>query len=69
MTATVVPTMVVEDVEPRTRPSLFSALHVHPMVCDHLWEPHPWETLRACCHRCGSLGHWVNDPRAGEDPT
>ena len=63
MTATTVPTMVVVDVELRSRPSLLSS-HVDPMDCGHVWEPHQWETGRAYCARCGSFARWVNDPRA-----
>jgi hypothetical protein len=60
-----IPSMVVEDVELRTRPS-FLTHHVNPMTCDHLWEAHLWETSRAYCPRCGSFGRWTNDPRANE---
>ena len=63
MTATTIPTMIVEDVEPCARPSLikFSA---DPMECTHRWEPHLVETSRAYCARCGTRARWVNDPRA-----
>ena len=63
MTATAIPTMVVEDVELRSRPGLIMTL-AEPMECEHRWEPHLWETGRAYCPRCGSLARWVNDPRA-----
>ena len=62
MTATMIPTMVVEDIELRARPELIKL--VEPMECEHRWEPHLWETGRAYCPRCGSLARWVNDPRA-----
>ena len=64
MTATMIPTMVVEDIELRARPGLLKTLD--PMECAHRWEPHMWETSRAYCPRCGSLARWVNDPRAEE---
>lgn len=63
MISTKIPTMLVEDVELRTSPSLSSGLHAHPMTCDHLWEAH-FEPCLAYCPRCGSFGCWVNDPRA-----
>lgn len=66
MTATMVPTMIVEDVELRVRPSLLTT-HINPIDCSHFWEPHLWETGRAYCARCGSFARWVNDPRAMED--
>jgi hypothetical protein len=65
MTATVIPTMVVEDVELRSRPGL--TFHIDPMVCDHVWEPHLWERGRAYCACCGSYARWINDPRAIEE--
>lgn len=65
MTATVIPTMLVEDVEPCPRPSIL-AFDAHPMECDHLWEPHSSETGSAYCSRCGSVARWSNDPRADE---
>jgi len=65
MTATMIPTMVVEDVELRSRPGMIKTL-VEPMECEHRWEPHLWETSRAYCPRCGSCARWVNDPRAEE---
>jgi hypothetical protein len=61
MTATTIPTMVIDDVELRSGPSLWAT--VHPMGCDHVWEPHHWEHGHAYCARCGSLAQWVNDPR------
>ena len=63
MTATAIPTMIVEDVEPCARPSLLKFAS-DPMECGHRWEPHLWETSRAYCPRCGSIARWVNDPRA-----
>lgn len=62
MTATVIPTMIIEDVDLRARPGIvtFSA---DPMDCDHVWEPHLYETGRAYCARCGSFARWANDPR------
>jgi len=65
VTRTVIPSMIVEDVELRVRPA-FLTTHVDPMGCEHLWEPHLWETGRAYCARCGSYARWVNDPRAKE---
>jgi len=65
MSASIIPTMVVEDIELRVRPS--SRLDIHPMSCDHLWEAHLWETGRAYCPCCGAFGHWVNDPRDNEE--
>lgn len=65
MSATAIPTMIVDDVELRTRPSVL-AFHVDPIDCDHFWEPHLWESGRAYCARCGSLARWVNDPHAIE---
>jgi len=62
VSATVVPTMIVEDIELRTRPSIIAPL-ADPMSCDHLWEAHLWETGRAYCPRCGSNARWINDPR------
>ena len=63
MSATAIPTMVVDDVEPRSRPGVV-AFAADPMACEHYWEPHAWETGRAYCARCGSSARWVNDPRA-----
>ena len=62
MTATSIPSMVVVDVEPRSRPGFLASLS-DPMSCDHLWEPHLWDHGRAYCSRCGSFARWVNDPR------
>jgi hypothetical protein len=67
VTATVIPSMVVDDVELRAQSRPFLAPRAHPMTCGHLWEPHLWELNRAYCPRCGSLGRWVNDPRASEE--
>lgn len=61
MTSTMIPSMVVADVELRSEPSLLTC-HVDPMSCDHRWEPHLLEAGRAYCARCGSLARWVNDP-------
>ena len=62
MTATSIPSMIVDDVELRDRPSI---LRLHdPMICDHVWEAHLWEPGRAHCARCGSFARWLNDPRA-----
>ena len=66
MTATAIATMIVEDVELRSRPGLLTT-HVDPMDCDHVWEPHVWEMGRAYCARCGSCARWVNDPRTAEE--
>ena len=63
MTATTVPTMLVEDVELRAYPAIFQ---IDPLDCDHLWEPHLWRPGRAQCCRCGSFARWTNDPRAAE---
>jgi hypothetical protein len=65
VTATTIPTMIIEDVDLRSRPGLLSTLS-DPMGCSHLWEPHLCETGRAYCPRCGSQARWVNDPRAKE---
>ena len=62
MTTTAIPSMIVEDVELRARPSIIP-LQVEPIDCDHVWEPHLWEISRAYCPRCGSFARWVNDPR------
>ena len=62
---TTLPSMIVVDVELRSRPSMLLS-HGDPQVCDHLWEPHLVETGRAYCSRCGSLARWVNDPRGTE---
>lgn len=58
--------MIVENIELRAQPSLVAS-HGDPVDCDHLWEPHLWETCRAYCSRCGSFACWVNDPRAREE--
>lgn len=65
--STSIPSMVVDDVELRVRPSILRS-HVDPMGCDHVWEPHLWEQGRAYCARCGSLARWSNDPRLGVSP-
>jgi hypothetical protein len=64
MTATMIPTMIVENAEPCPGPSIH--FDAEPMECDHRWEPHPSETARAYCPRCGSVARWSNDPRAEE---
>ena len=66
MTATAIPSMLVEDVEPSSRPSILTTQR-DSFDCDHVWEPHLWETGRAHCPRCGSFARWVNDPRATEE--
>ena len=66
MTKTALAAMIVDNVEPRARPS-FIAFAFHPMDCDHLWEPHLVETGRAYCPRCGSFARWADDPRLTED--
>jgi hypothetical protein len=58
-----IPSMIVDDVELRVRPSIVQ-FQIDPMNCDHVWEPHLWDTGRAYCARCGSLARWVNDPRS-----
>jgi len=62
VTATAIPTMIVDDVELRACSGTlrFSA---EPLTCDHLWEPHLWDNGRAYCPHCGSFARWVNDPR------
>ena len=60
MTRTSIPTMIVDDVELRTRPGL--SILRDPFDCDHRWEPHLLENGRAYCARCGSYARWVNDP-------
>lgn len=62
MSTTTIPSMIVEDLDLRTRPSLLAFL-ADPMECTHRWEPHLYETGRAHCPRCGSFARWVNDPR------
>ena len=64
MSKTTIPTMMVDDVELRSRPGIANLRD--PIDCDHLWEPHLWEIGRAYCPRCGSIARWVNDPRAKE---
>lgn len=64
MTATAIPTMVVEDADTCARPSILP-FNAEPMECDHLWESHP-STGRAQCPRCGSVSRWSNDPRVEE---
>lgn len=66
MTATVIASMIIEDVELRSRPALLS-FYEEPVDCGHVWEPHLWEMGRAFCARCGSFARWVNDPRAVEE--
>lgn len=65
MTATMIPTMIVEDVELRALPGTMR-FKFDPMVCAHLWEPHLWDHGRAYCPQCGSLARWANDPRIAE---
>ena len=60
MTRTSIPSMIVDGVELRVHPGL--RFHVDPMGCDHVWEPHLWESGRAYCPRCGSFARWRNDP-------
>ena len=67
MSATTLAAMIVENIEPRFGPSLVP-FQMDPMACEHLWEPHLWETGRAYCARCGSFARWTNDPRAAEVP-
>ena len=62
MTATSIPTMVVDAVELRAR----TGFEGDPIDCDHVWGPHLWDTCRAYCPRCGSFARWVNDPLAME---
>lgn len=62
MTATAIPTMIVDDVELRVRPSILQ-FQTDPMDCDHVWEPHLWDDGRAHCPPCGAFARWVNDPR------
>ena len=65
MTSTVIPTMVIEDVELLFRSS-FLTFQAASIDCGHVWEAHLWEIGRAYCPRCGSSARWVNDPRAEE---
>jgi hypothetical protein len=65
VTATTIPSMIVEAVELRSRLGSLTTL-IDPMGCPHLWEPHLWEAGRAYCARCGSKARWVNDPRVQE---
>ena len=62
MTSTHLPSMIVEDVELRTRASLVLSLK-DPLGCEHVWEPHVWDMGRAYCMQCGSRARWVNGPR------
>jgi hypothetical protein len=64
MSATIIPTMIIEDVELCVQPSL--TCHGDPINCDHLWVPHPRETNHACCTYCGSRARWINAPYARE---
>lgn len=59
MTTTLIPSMIIGEVELRARPGY----EKDPMQCDHVWEPHLWDDGRAYCNRCGSFAQWVNDPR------
>ena len=63
MSRTTLASMIVEDIQLRTRPCAFVKFKAEPMDCDHLWEPHLWETGRAYCAQCGSNARWPNDPR------
>jgi hypothetical protein len=58
MSATIIPTMIVEDVELSVQPSL--TFHGDPIDCDHVWEPYLLEANRACCTRCRSLARWID---------
>lgn len=49
------PSMIVEEVELRARPS-FLPLDHDPIDCEHVWEAQP-ESTRAQCVRCGSSAH------------
>lgn len=60
-----IPSMIITDVDLRTRPSLLQGM-TDPMQCSHGWEPHLVETGKAYCARCGSIARWVNDPRDAE---
>ena len=64
MSAVSIPSMIIDDVELRTRPGA----QVEPTRCDHAWEPHLWDDGRAYCPRCGSFARWVNDPRLEAAP-
>lgn len=68
MSKTVIPTMIVDEVELRVQPSLLTDL-VDPIDCDHGWEPHSWDIGSAYCLRCGSRARWVNDPRVSQEIT
>jgi hypothetical protein len=63
VTATTTASMIVADVDLRSR----VGSRGDPIDCEHVWEPHLWDTGRAYCHRCGSFARWVNDPRASEE--
>jgi len=65
MTTLPPPSMQIEDISLRTRPS-FLRFMTDPMRCHHRWEPHLLEDGRAYCARCGSQARWVNDPRLAE---
>jgi len=62
MTATSLPSMIVDDVELGARPSTIR-FKADPLTCDHVWEPHLWDHGRAYCPHCGSFARWANDPR------
>lgn len=66
MTATTIPSMLVEDVELCTRP-IHLPSHRDPIDCGHLWEPHLWKLGRAHCPFCGSTARWTNDPRSPKE--
>ena len=58
MSATTLPTMIVEDIELYVLPSAVPSCN--PIDCDHLWEPHLLESNRAHCMRCMSRARWIN---------
>jgi hypothetical protein len=62
VTSTIIPSMIIEAVELRSRPGIVT-FKADPIACDHVWEPHLWEVGHAYCPQCGSIARWVNDPR------
>ena len=66
MTATAIPSMIIDDVDLRTHPGILT-IFSDPFDCGHVWEPHSWDAGRAYCARCGSFARWVNDPRTTEE--